>query len=79
MPRPDAEDEDQEAVDDVKKNVPAGLDEIVTPGLEQYSSLRYGTQEDRRLGLKTIPRRRRTLKKVKPLVKGPWPLKAFYL
>jgi transposase len=79
VPRPYAENYDQEAVDDFKKSVPVCLDEIVTPCLEKYSSIRYWAQDESRFGLKTITRRRITLKKVKPIVKVQWQFKAFYL
>jgi putative transposase len=79
VPRPYAEDYDQEAVDDFKKNVSICLDEILTPCLKRYSSIRYWTQDESRFGLKTITRRRITLKKVKPVVKVQWQFKAFYL
>jgi transposase len=59
--------------------VPASLNEIASPCLERYSRIRYGTQDESRLGLKTSPRRRLTLKQVKPLVKVQWLFKAFYL
>jgi hypothetical protein len=65
-------------VKSLKKIVPASLDEILS-GLERYSKLRYWTQDETRLGLKTITRRRLTLKKVKPIVKVQWQFKAFYL
>jgi len=55
------------------------LDEILRPCLERYSSIRYWTQDESRFGLKTITRRRITLKKVKPIVKVQWQFKAFYL
>ena len=58
VPRPYAENYDQEAVDDFKKNVSTCLDEILTPCLERYSSIRYWTQDESRFGLKTITRRR---------------------
>ncbi len=63
----------------LKKIVPASLNEIVSPCLEIYSKIRYWTQNESRFGLKTITRRRITLKKVKPLVKVQWLFKAFYL
>ena len=63
----------------LKKIVPASLNEIATPCLERYSRIRYWTQDESRFGLKTITRRRLTLKKVKPLVKVQWQCKAFYL
>lgn len=47
--------------------------------LERYSSIRYWAQDESRFGLKTITRRRLTLKSVKPIVKVQWPFKAFYL
>jgi transposase len=59
--------------------VPIRLDEILTPCLKKYSSIRYWTQDESRFGLKTITRRRITLKKVKPIVKVQWQFKAFYL
>jgi transposase len=79
VPRPDADDEDPEAVEDFKKAVPTCREEILRPCLARYSSIRYWTQDASRFGLKTITRRRLTLKKVKPLVKTQWPFKAFYL
>src|SRR5574342_810956 len=63
----------------LKKTVPASLSEIVSPCLERYSRIRYWTQDESRFGLKTLTRRRLTLKKVKPLVKVQWQFKAFYL
>ena len=59
--------------------MPGSLNEIATPCLERYSSIRYWTQDESRFGLKTITRRRLTLKKVKPLAKVQWLFKAFYL
>lgn len=59
--------------------MPGSLNEIATPCLERYSRIRYWTQDESRFGLKTITRRRLTLKKVKPLVKVQWLFKAFYL
>src|SRR5512144_2936669 len=63
----------------LKKIVPARLNEIASVCLERYSRIRYWTQDESRFGLKTITRRRLTLKKVKPLVKVQWQCKAFYL
>lgn len=63
----------------LKKIVPASLNEIASVCLERYSRIRYWTQDESRFGLKTITRRRLTLKKVKPLVKVQWLFKAFYL
>jgi transposase len=59
--------------------VPASLNEIATTCLERYSRIRYWTQDESRFGLKTVTRRRITLKQVKPLVKVQWLFKAFYL
>ncbi|MFO1431297.1 MAG: IS630 family transposase [Candidatus Competibacteraceae bacterium] len=59
--------------------MPANLNEIASPCLERYSSIRYWTQDESRFGVKTITRRRLTLKKVNPLVKVQWLFKAFYL
>ena len=59
--------------------MPASLDEILSVCLQKYSKIRYWTQDESRLGLKTITRRRLTLKKVKPIVKVQWQFKAFYL
>jgi transposase len=59
--------------------VPASLDEIASICLKRYSRIRYWMQDESRFGLKTITRRRLTLKKVKPLVKVQWLFKAFYL
>jgi transposase len=59
--------------------VPGSLNEIATPCLERYSRIRYWTQDESRFGLKTITRRRLTLKTVKPWVKVQWLFKAFYL
>ena len=52
----------------LKKTVPDTLEKITTPCLERYSTIRYWTQDESRFGLKTITRRRITLKGVKPLV-----------
>ena len=79
VPRPFAEQHDPEAVDAFKKKLPDTLDEILTPCLERYSNIRYWAQDESRFGLKTITRRRITLKKVKPHVKVQWQFKAFYL
>lgn len=79
VPRPFAEDHDPAAVEAFKKNVPNDLDEILRPCLERYSKIRYWAQDESRFGLKTIARRRITLKKVKPRVKVQWRFKAFYL
>ena len=59
--------------------MPASLNEIATTCLERYSRIRYWTQDESRFGLKTVTRRRITLKQVKPLVKVQWLFKAFYL
>ena len=59
--------------------MPDSLKQISTPCLERYSSIRYWAQDESRFGLKTITRRRITLKGVKPLVKVQWQLNAFYL
>lgn len=59
--------------------MPASLDEIASIGLKRYSSIRYWAQDESRFGLKTITRRRLTLKSVKPRVKVQWQFKAFYL
>ena len=63
----------------LKKIVPASLNEIATTCLERYARIRYWTQDESRFGLKTVTRRRITLKQVKPLVKVQWLFKAFYL
>jgi transposase len=63
----------------LKKTVPDSLEEIAKPCLERYSTIRYRTQDESRFGLKTITRRRITLKGVKPLVKVRWQFNAFYL
>lgn len=47
--------------------------------MKKYSSIRYWAQDESRFGLKTITKRRITLKKVKPIVKVQWKFKAFYL
>jgi transposase len=59
--------------------VPASLHEIASVCLERYSKIRYWAQDESRFGLKTITRRRITLKKVRPIVKVQWLFKAFYL
>lgn len=59
--------------------MPASLDEIASLCLERYSAIRYWAQDESRFGLKTITRRRLTLKSVKPIVKVQWQFKAFYL
>ena len=69
----------QKRLKNLKKTVPASLNEIASPCLERYFRIRYWTQDESRFGLKTITRRRLTLKKVKPLVKVQWLFKAFYL
>jgi transposase len=79
VPRPYAEQYDAEAVEAFKTHVPQDLEEILTPCLKRYSTIRYWTQDESRFGLKTITRRRITLKKVKPLVNTQWQFKAFYL
>jgi transposase len=79
VPRPYAVDYDPAAVEDFKKAVPTCLEEILKPCLTRYSKIRYWTQDESRFGLKTITRRRLTLKKVKALVKNQWQFKAFYL
>src|SRR5512135_1319713 len=79
VPRPSAVNDDPEAVEDFKKIVPASLNEIASICLERYFRIRYWTQDESRFGVKTIRRRRLTLKKVKPLVKVQWRFKAFYL
>jgi transposase len=59
--------------------VPDSLTQIATPCLERYSTIRYWAQDESRFGLKTITRRRLTLKGVKPRVKVQWRFNAFYL
>lgn len=59
------------------KKVQSYLDEIVTPCLKRYSRIRYWAQDESRFGLKTITRRRITLKKVKPVSRVQWQFKAF--
>ena len=59
--------------------MPASLNEIARVGLPRYRRIRYWTQDESRFGLKTVTRRRLTLKKVKPLVQVQWLFKAFYL
>lgn len=59
--------------------MPDSLENIATPCLERYSTIRYWTQDESRFGLKTITRRRITLKGVKPRVKVQWQFNAFYL
>ena len=59
--------------------MPASLHEIASICLERYSKIRYWAQDESRFGLKTITRRRITLKKVRPIVKVQWLFKAFYL
>jgi transposase len=63
----------------LKKIVPASLNEIASVCLERYLTIRYWAQDESRFGLKTITRRRITLKKVKPIVKVQWLFKAFSL
>ncbi len=59
--------------------MPARLKEIASICRERYFRRRYWTQDESRFGLKTIRRRRLTLKKVNPLVKGQGLFKACYL
>lgn len=63
----------------LKKTVPGSLNEIASPCVERFARIRYWAQDESRFGLKTITRRRLTLKKVKPLVKVQGLFKAFYL
>lgn len=63
----------------LKKTVPDRLTQRSTPSLERYSTIRYWAQDESRFGLKTITRRRLTLKGVKPQVKVQWRFHAFYL
>ena len=79
VPRPQAVDYDPVAAEAFKAAVPAELNKILKPCLSRYSSLRYWTQDASRFGLKTITRRRLTLKKVKAVVKTQWQFKAGYL
>ena len=69
----------QKRLKSLKKTVPASLNEIASPCLERYFRIRYWTQDESRFGLKTITRRRLTLKPIKPLVKVQWRFKAFSL
>lgn len=79
VPRPYAIEHDPQAVEDFKKKVPEYLNKIATHCLKKYSSIRYWAQDESRFGLKTITRRRITLRKVKPLVQVQWQFKAFYI
>lgn len=79
VPRPYAADYDPGAVEAFKEAVPTDLEKILTTCLSRYSSIRYWTKDESRFGLKTITRRRLTLKKVKPLVETQWQFKACYL
>lgn len=63
----------------ILKKVQLHLSKIVTPCLKRYSRIRYWTQDESRFGLKTITRRRITVKEVKPLVKTQWSFKSFYV
>jgi len=63
----------------LKKTVPDSLLKISSHCLKLYSSIRYWAQDESRFGLKTITRRRITLKGVQPLIKVQWQLNAFYL
>ena len=76
VPRPQAVDYDPVAAEAFKEAVPTELNKILKPCLSRYSSIRYWTQDESRFGLKTITRRRLTLKKVKAVVKTQWPFKA---
>jgi hypothetical protein len=51
VPRPYAEQYDAEAVEAFKAHVPQALEEILTPCLKRYSTLRYRTQDESRFGL----------------------------
>jgi len=70
VPRPQAVDDDPVAAEAFKEAVPTELNKILKPCLSRYSSIRYWTQDESRFGLKTITRRRLTLKKVKAVVKN---------
>ncbi|HJW30254.1 MAG TPA: IS630 family transposase [Saprospiraceae bacterium] len=69
----------QTQLKNLKKTVPANLNEIACACLKRYSRIRYWRQDESRFGLQTLTRRRLTLTKVKPLVQGQWRVKAFYL
>jgi transposase len=71
-------DDDPLAAEAFQEAVPTSLEKIVTPCLSKYSSIRYWTQDESRLGLKTITRRRLTVKKVQAVVKTQWLFKASY-
>jgi len=61
-----------------KKTVPGSLSELASPGLESYARMRYGTQDESWLGVKTLTRRRLTLTKGNPVVKVQWQVTACY-
>lgn len=63
----------------LKKILPASLNEIASLCLQKYSRIRYWAQDESRFGLKTVTRRRLTLKRVKPVVQVQWLFNAFYL
>lgn len=69
----------QKRLKPLKKTVPDDLEKISSHCLKRYSRIRYWTQDESRFGLKTVTRRRITLKTVKPAVKVQWQFKAFYL
>ena len=79
VPLPQTLDYDPMAAEAFKEAVPTYLDKILKPCLSKYSSIRYWTQDESLFGLKTITRRRLTLKKVKAVVKTQWQFKACYL
>ena len=58
--------------------MPGSLSEIASPGLESYARMRYGTQDESWLGVKTLTRRRLTLTKGNPVVKVQWQVTACY-
>jgi hypothetical protein len=52
---------------------------MTSAACKRFKRLRYWCQDETRFGLKTIQRRRLTLKGIKPVGKMQWQYKTFYL
>ncbi len=81
--RPKSKKQDPTAFEAFKSNLVGDLEILKNYTIErfkdQYRSMRYWCEDETRLGLKTIPRRRITLKGVKPIGAVQWEFKAFYI
>jgi len=52
---------------------------MTSAACKRFKRLRYWCQDETRFGLKTIQRRRLTLKGIKPIGRMQWQYKTFYL